>query len=536
MQNSTHCRWLALLLALTSLQLGAQTGTAVAADAPVIPADDFDRGTPFQSAEGFLLATDTGNYEIAAEYLDLRNLRGEARDLSGARLARRFDVIIKRATWVDVDELTDHPEGRSNDNLPDYRDSIGIILDEQGKKVRLLMQKVPRGDGVSIWKISNSTVALVPQLYKTYGYPEFVENLRRSLPQMTLLGIELFKVVIILTVGLLAYAAVFLVALGVKAIRGDPDSTINRRIFRFLRLPAGLWSGILSMNLVASSLGRGVTTETLQRISPIPVLLTLWVLCSGMNLLRDIYSIHLDQRGRPGATVLLHPAGNALKLLISVGAALIYLDQLGINITTLLAGLGVGGIAIALALQKPMEDVFGAITLYTQQPIRVGDFCRVGQATGTIEEIGLRTTRIRTLANTLIALPNSRLANEAIDNISAREKILYRPTLRLKYDTTPEQLQSILGNIRNLLSDHDNVLQKHHRARFKEFADDALLIEVYAYIATTDWTEYLAIAEALNIRILEIIAAAGTTLALPATTLHFEQNATPAAIDAEATL
>jgi MscS family membrane protein len=171
-----------------------------------------------------------------------------------------------------------------------------------------------------------------------------------------------------------------------------------------------------------------------------------------------------------------------------------------------------------------MEDVFGAITLYTQQPIRVGDFCRVGTEMGTIEEIGLRTTRLRTLANTVIAIPNGRLANEPIDNISARSKILYRPILRLRYDTTPEQLRHILDGIRELFGAHERILQENHRVRFKEIADDALLVEVYAYLDTKEWSVYLELAEELNMRILEIVAQAGTTLSLPARTLHIEQS------------
>jgi MscS family membrane protein len=222
--------------------------------------------------------------------------------------------------------------------------------------------------------------------------------------------------------------------------------------------------------------------------------------------------------------VLMRPAANAIRLVIALGAVLLWLDNIGINITTVLAGLGVGGVAVALALQKPMEDVFGAITLYTQQPARVGDFCRIGTEIGTIEEIGLRTTRFRTLADTVIAVPNAKLANEPIDNISARKKIRYLPTLRLRYDSTPAQLQQILEGIRKLLSNHERVLQDNHRARFKEFGDDALEIEVMAYLNTTDWAEYLGLAEELNIRIMEIVARAGTSLALPSQVLHVEQT------------
>jgi MscS family membrane protein len=116
------------------------------------------------------------------------------------------------------------------------------------------------------------------------------------------------------------------------------------------------------------------------------------------------------------------------------------------------------------------------------------------------------------------------LANEPIDNISARSKILYRPTLRLKYDTSPEQLQSILDGAREMLGTHDRVLQDSLRVRFVSIADDALLIEVYAYLNTIIWSEYLELAEELNMRILEIVTQAGTTLSLPASTLHIEQT------------
>jgi len=506
-----------LMLSVLCLDVAAQEG-------PVVPADDFDRGTPLRSANGFQAAVDEGNYEAAAEYLDLRNLRGAASELTGEQLARRFFVIVKRATWVDIDELVDDPAGRSNDSLPDYRDSIGVVLDE-GKEIRLLMQKVPRGDGVFIWKISNATVSLIPELYDIYGYPVAVEKLRRSLPNVTILGFGLFKWVIVIAAGIFAYAVVFLVALTTRHMLGDPNAPSHRRVFRYLVVPVGVWAVIIAANAIATSLGRGGTTETWQQVTPIPILVTVWVMFGGINLLRDIYSIRLQQQERPGAAVLLRPAGNAMKLLIGVGAALFYLDQLGVNITTMLAGLGVGGIAVALALQKPMEDVFGAITLYAQQPVRVGDFCRIGTVTGTIEEIGLRTTRVRTLADTRIAIPNARLASEPIDNISAREKVLYKPILRLRYDTTPGQLRQILDGIREMFATHERVLKDGHRVRFKEIADDALLVEVFAYLNTTVWTEYLQLAEELNIRILEIVAQAGTSLSLPARSLHIEHSA-----------
>ncbi len=529
--NSTAIKTpLFLLMRIAALFLGALAVPVIAqeavdepADIPEVVADEFDRGTPMRSGDGFIAAVEKGDYETAAEYLDLRNLRGDATELTGEQLARRLYIVIQRANWVDVDELVDHPEGRRNDSLPGYRDSIGVVLDE-GKELRLLMQKVPRSDGVFIWKISNATVSLVPELYEEYGYPEIVEKVRRSVPKVIFLGFELFKWVIVLLAAVSAYAMVFLLALISRRIFGDRGSVSRRRVFRFLAVPFGIWVTIITMNTTATWLGRGEAAEQLQRVSPIATLITVWVVFTTINLFRDIYAGHLQRSGRPGALVLLQPAGSAVKLLVLIVAILTYLDKLGINITTVLAGLGVGGVAVALALQKPLEDVFGAVTLYAQQPIKVGDFCRIGDTLGTIESIGLRTTRIRTLQNTLIAAPNAKVASEPIDNISARERILYWPKLRLRYDTTPEQIQQVLQGIRDLLGGHERVSQGDFRVRFKEIAEDAFLIEIYAHLETRVWTEYLELVEELNLRFLEIVAAAGTSLALPAQTLHIEKG------------
>ena len=201
-------------------------------------------------------------------------------------------------------------------------------------------------------------------------------------------------------------------------------------------------------------LGVGITGQRVVQAHTINSIILVWLVISAIALIRDAYAKRLAERGREGAVVLLRPLAQSINILIIIIAVLAWLDNVGFNITTVLAGLGVGGIAVVLALQKPMEDVFGALSLYTQQPVRVGDFCRIGKETGTVEEIGLRTTRIRSLANSVIAIPNAKLASEAIDNISARQKILYNPTLRLRIDTSrctmTEAVDQVLDQLRAL--------------------------------------------------------------------------------------
>jgi MscS family membrane protein len=135
----------------------------------------------------------------------------------------------------------------------------------------------------------------------------------------------------------------------------------------------------------------------------------------------------------------------------------------------------------------------------------------------------LRTTRIRTIGNTVISVPNAKIAGEYLENFSARQKILYNPTLRLRYDTPPEALQRVLQNIRAMLEAHPRVLPQGPRVRFVQIGAHALEIEIFAYLDTIDWAEYLAVAEELNLRVLENVASSGARLALPAQSLVVEQ-------------
>jgi MscS family membrane protein len=198
-------------------------------------------------------------------------------------------------------------------------------------------------------------------------------------------------------------------------------------------------------------------------------------------------------------------------------AVLAWLSNLGFNITALLAGLGVGGIAVALALQKPLEDLFGAISMYTQQPVRVGDYCRFGEIEGTVVEIGLRTTRIRTLGNTVVSIPNAKIAGDVLDNYSVRQNIWYNPTLILRYDSTAEQLRQIVSEIEEFLIAHDKVVEDPCRVRVAGFGKAGIELEVYAYIKTSDYAEYMEIAEQLNLSVIEIITRSDTEFAVPFT-------------------
>jgi len=230
----------------------------------------------------------------------------------------------------------------------------------------------------------------------------------------------------------------------------------------------------------------------------------------------------MKANGNEQAIVLLRPAATLVNVIIILIAAISWLDNLGFNVSAMLTGLGVGGIAIGLAAQKSIENLLGGITLYAAQPIRIGDFCRAGSTLGVVEEIGLRSTAIRTLERTLVTIPNASMASLDIENLTKRDKILYRRVVRLRNDTTPDQVRAVLNGARKMFETHADVDPVPARIRFTEYGEHSLDLEVFAYITTSDFNEYLESVEDLNLRILDIIAAAGTELALPARSVRLE--------------
>jgi MscS family membrane protein len=203
--------------------------------------------------------------------------------------------------------------------------------------------------------------------------------------------------------------------------------------------------------------------------------------------------------------------------LISAILVMVYGAQLlGLPVVPLLAGLGVGGLALALAAQPTIENLIAALTLHADRPVRVGEFCRFGDTVGTVEEIGMRSTRLRTLDHTILSVPNADFSKGRVENYSARRKVWYHPRIRLRYETTPDQIRYILVEGRKLLYAHPRVLADPARIRFVGFGEHSLDLDVFAYIGTNDSDEYLEIAEDLNLRIMDVIKAAGTELAIPA--------------------
>jgi len=488
------------------------------------PADKLNRGVPRTAVAGFFSAVENQDFATAAEYLDLRNLPGGYGKDDGPKLAQQLKVVLDRTLWVEMESLSTEPAGHKDDDLPSVQDYLGRIPLEGGQ-IDILLQRVPRDDNVYIWKFSSSTVRHIPQLYKEHGFGEWGEKLYLSLPDYRFLTLQTWQWVILLALLMIAYMVTFI-----------PTACVGWLLRRKNKGHTQVWSrfitGPLRWLIVAvivyhwiDLIHPSVETRALLRAHTIITIVGAWVTISVIEIFKDSFANKLRRNDRAHAVVLLKPAATAVKILIVIAALLMWLDNIGYQVSTLIAGLGLGGIAVALAAQKSIENLIGAAVLYLATPVRVGDSCRFDDKVGTVEEIGLRSTRVRTLDRTVITIPNADFAAKPLENFADREKFRFNPALHLHYGTKPEQLKQIMAEIEKFLNEHEKVDKEPNVARFMGFGIYSLDIKVFAFILTTDYQEYLGIAEELNLRILEIVNAAGAELTNPASALFNKEAA-----------
>lgn len=247
-----------------------------------------------------------------------------------------------------------------------------------------------------------------------------------------------------------------------------------------------------------------------------------------------------------GTTVLASPAmsgrgfdaslvrllSGILAVATSVGVAAFGLQNLGVDIVPLLAGLGVGGLAVALAIRPTLENLIGGLILFSDKPVRVGDFCTFGGMSGTVEDVGIRSTQIRAMDRTLIAVPNAKFVDMEIINWARCDKMLISSTVGLRYETSDDQLRFVLVKIREMLHAHPKIDNDTIRVRFADYGPSSLNIGLRVYALTRDWNEFHAIREDVFLRIKEIVEGSGTRFAIPAQTLYMARDG---GLDAERT-
>jgi MscS family membrane protein len=512
-----------LLPAIVWCQAASPINTASPAPAPAeVPKDTIGRGTPRGTVLGFLNAARKGNDEVAALYLNTP-LRGD----DSALLAKQLAVVLDRKLPARLNQISDKPEGSVPDPLKPDEDLIGTITTADGQ-LDIVVERVDRGKAGKVWLFSRKTLTLIPSAFQELSAPAVEQVLPKFLVNTRVGGVQLFEWLALFlglpflyfSTGVLNRALAW--SIGNIWRRLKHNETLKNP--QPLRIPERLLmvAGVIYLLLKSVSLpllARQFWSTAALFITGIACIWWLFLL----NRSAERYLI----KRRPslsGSASVLRLFRRLIDGLILFAGFLLALYHFGVELTAALAGLGVGGIAVALAAQKTLENVIGGVSLIADQALSVGDFLNLGDVQGTVEDVGLRSTRIRTLDRTLVSLPNGQIAGMRLETLSARDKFWFHPIIGLRYETSPTQLHSVLSGTRTFLSEEQYVESSSIRVRFIRIGNFSFDVEIFAYIFAIDWNDFLEIQERLLFGIIEIVQKAGTALAFPSQTLYFTDD------------
>jgi MscS family membrane protein len=489
-----------------------------------IPKDPLGRDSPYGTVLGFLKAAEQADWKRATDFLDSKQPPPQKEEL-----ARQLKLVLDKGLTLDLDTVSKNPEGTPQEQWRKTRNEIGTARIAGQSLVILLDRIQPTAKRAPYWLFSAETLNQVPEVARNLEAPWFEAYIPKSLVENRLLGIPVFRWILIPLVISLAFGVVFVITsvagflirgifrlLGMSPIflRGGLLGPVRVLILAYLVFAAAP----LAQTLVARQIWRDIVAQV------VAILGFAWLLMRTLDLVAELAVARFRKTDALRRIAPLRLSRWVLKALIAVAALIAILYKVGINPTTVVTGLGLGGVALAFAAQKTIENVFGTVMIVADQPLRVGDFCKIGNSLGTIEDIGLRSTRVRTLDHTLLTVPNGQLASMIVENYASRERIWFRHVIGLRYETTADQLRNVLSEIRTFLQAHPNVESASARVRFIRFGGSSLDLEIFAYILLRDYAAFLEVQEELLLRIMGIIEGAGTGIALPSQTTYLAKD------------
>jgi MscS family membrane protein len=520
-------------LAFLTMPLAAAAQLPFAAPTPMpvaeVPAGDpYRRETPRGTFLGFIQAAQKSNWPVAAEYLQWPKSGGR---IPREELVRELKLLLDQGFTGDIQKLSRSPLGSIDDGLsPDLERAGQVVAGEEMVDILLTRETPP--DGPPIWLVSAQTLREVPRLYKELTVPAIEEWLPGFLKR-PIGSLRLWQLVAALLLYPLLFALSWLAVTGVfRPARGWLErhgwQGDLRHALKRARAPSALLLMLVLHRVAIPFLSLPLLDR--YRYSRSFVLLAVaaiaWFFLRTVDVLSGTARERLVAAGAsPAPTLTL--ARRLLKGGILLIALLVALSALGVDMTTALAGLGIGGVALAFAAKTSIENIFGGFTVLGARILRVGDTCRIGTFTGTVEDITLFATRLRTSERSLVSIPNGTLLTREIENLSRRDRFLLNHTIGLRCETTPAQLRTLLESLRKLLADHPQVAPEEAHARFVRFGGSSLDIEVLAYVLAADPAGFLAIQEELLLAIAGLVAAAGTGVAIPSCTIYPGKAAPP---------
>jgi len=505
--------------------------TAPASNAQSTPADPLGRETPRGTVMGFLRAAQDENYAVAVQYFQpAPGRRRVTADQEQDLVVQLLAVINQKILASSLDSLSRDPQGRLDDGLPPNQDLLTGVREGTGS-FSIQVVRTDDDHGNKIWLISRKTLASIPETYDSLEFSDLEKKLPRTLTKNRFLYMPLWQWLAILIAIPIAVAIAWLLSL------------IPRFVLRYYRKKNGVTTlppvrllhigpGTLLLSafihyifvfLIGASI---VYRQYYRRVLWVFFAVGAYWLITRItrNVSTRVIS-RLTASGRMGERSVVSLMRRVLEVLAFIIISLIVLSSLGVNVTAALAGLGIGGLAVGLGAQKTFENLLGGISILTDKALQIGDACRIGDQRGTVEDIGLRSTKLRTEERTVVTIPNGTVATAVLENFRQRDKILFRQTVRLRYDLAPDHIRYALHELRAALKQNNRVEDATSRVRLLRFVDTGMDVEIYAYILVRDYAEFLALQEDLLLSIADTLERTGAGVAFPSQTTLITKDA-----------
>ncbi|WP_348799637.1 mechanosensitive ion channel family protein [Flavobacterium adhaerens] len=498
------------------------------------PEDSLGRRTPQGTVSGFIKAIGDQNYERASRYFVLSR-RSYRKNLERVRIAKAFQQLLDQGGNLSPTSIiSNKATGRIDDDEAIGVDLVGNITTSK-TVIQIYVENQSDDNEPALWLFSAETVEAIANADLT-SEKTFLDKVLPDVLKEKKLGsvpIGHWGVIVIMAVisFLLSKLLISVIVFIVQKISRRATGEKGIDIIEAFSLPIQLYLAVILF--VSFTQRMGISIVVRQRFSVIT--LTIGIVAFLMLLWKLIESVSLYSRqrmvqsGRVSAVSVILFLSRTTKAAIVVIGIIALLGIVGVDVTAGLAALGIGGIALALGAQKTIENFVGSVSIIADQPLRVGDLCRIDDIKGTVESIGMRSTRLRTISRTIVTIPNGQLSANKIENFAHRDQFLFNPSFTFRMETTPDQIRYLLVELRSLLFSHPAVINTPPTVRFTGITSDALKIDVISYIEAITFEIFQEIQEDLLLRMMDIIEKSGTSLAYPSQTLYMTRDVAPSA-------
>lgn len=426
-------------------------------------------------------------------------------------------ILDGRGVWIKVNHIPTNPNYRNDSGYLEYREPA--VLSELGTSV--YVEKVG-----SRWVFSAETMSKVPGMYPVTGV---IQQYVPSFLKFTVAGVEFWKYLLLIVVYLVARMLRFLVVLildrYIENLALKTKGTYLNKLVDRAGDPVGLlvMAMVFYISVPALLLPIRFTGMAIVVIKAVAAYALVWLAYRLIDVITDYMMAKAEKTESKLDDQLVPLVSKTLKVFVSIVGGLFILQNLDVNVGSLLAGVGLGGLAFALAAKDTVANFFGSVMIFIDKPFQIGDWVVIDNTEGVIEEVGFRTSRVRTFYNSIVTVPNALVTSAVVDNYGVREYRRYVANVGLTYDTPPDKVEAFCEGVRAIIAGMPGMRRDYYLVEFKEFGDSGLIIMIYCFMISDDWNAELRTRTNLNIEIMRMADQIGVSFAFPTQTVYVNQ-------------